>query len=78
MPATPDWDGGDPALGRQQFLAKCQGCHGAVEATEKLYLVPDNSWWYGVPVKKLEMGWCIQCHRANAQQASQDCMRCHH
>ena len=56
----------------------CQRCHGAVEETEKLYLVPDNSWWYGVPVKKLEMGWCIQCHRANAQQASQDCMRCHH
>ncbi|MEE8582171.1 MAG: cytochrome c3 family protein [Myxococcota bacterium] len=56
----------------------CQRCHGAVEQTEKLYLVPDTKWWYGVPAQKLEMGWCVQCHRENQQQASQDCLRCHH
>jgi hypothetical protein len=56
----------------------CQDCHGPVEDLDKLYVVPDDSWWYLVPVKKLEMGWCIQCHRQNDQQASQDCVLCHY
>ena len=34
-----------------------------VEELDKLYLVPDGHWKYLVPVKKLEMGWCIDCHR---------------
>ena len=57
----------------------CQECHGPVETLDKLYLVPDTKWWfYGLPTKKLEMGWCIQCHRDNNQQASQDCLKCHY
>ncbi|MDD9801046.1 MAG: cytochrome c3 family protein [Deltaproteobacteria bacterium] len=55
----------------------CQDCHGAVEAMDKLYLVPDTKWWqYGLPAKKLEMGWCVMCHRD--QGASQDCLTCHY
>ncbi len=58
---------------------ECQRCHGPVEELDKLYLVPDTVWWqYGLPTKKLEMGWCIQCHRDNNQQASQDCLTCHY
>ena len=57
---------------------ECQTCHGPVEQMDKLSLVPDPSWWYLVPVAKLEMGWCIQCHRENNQQASQDCLVCHY
>ncbi|MDH3685367.1 MAG: cytochrome c family protein [Myxococcales bacterium] len=55
----------------------CQECHGSVEDMDKLYLVPDTKWWqYGLPTKKLEMGWCIMCHREN--EASQDCLTCHY
>ena len=57
----------------------CQDCHGPVEKLDKLYLVPDTKfWYYGLPTKKLEMGWCVQCHRENDQQASQDCLTCHY
>jgi hypothetical protein len=56
----------------------CQTCHGPVETIDKLYLVPDSHLGYGVPVAKLEMGWCINCHRQNHQQASQDCLKCHY
>jgi hypothetical protein len=57
----------------------CQQCHGPVEEMNKMYLVPDTKWWfYGLPTQKLEMGWCIKCHRENNQQASQDCLRCHY
>jgi hypothetical protein len=56
----------------------CQRCHGPVEELDKLYLVPETSWKYGVPVNKLEMGWCIGCHRENNNQASIDCVRCHY
>lgn len=55
----------------------CQTCHGPVEEMHKLHLVPDTKWWiYGLPTKKLEMGWCIKCHRENG--ASQDCLTCHY
>lgn len=54
----------------------CQRCHGPVEQMDKVYLVPDGFWKYGVPVKKLEMGWCINCHRENEAQI--DCLRCHY
>ncbi len=58
---------------------ECQRCHGPVEELDKLYLVPDTEWWqYGLPTKKLEMGWCIMCHRENNMQASQDCLTCHY
>ncbi len=63
----------------------CNQCHGnlrqeapvKVEDLDKLYLVPDTLWWkYGLPTQKLEMGWCIKCHREN--EASQDCLTCHY
>ena len=55
----------------------CQTCHGPVEELDKLYLVPDTRWWqYGLPTQKLEMGWCVMCHRDNG--ASQDCLTCHY
>lgn len=56
----------------------CQTCHGTVEEIDKLHLVPDTKMGYLVPVAKLEMGWCISCHRQNNQQASQDCLKCHY
>ncbi len=56
----------------------CQTCHGPVDELDKLYLVPDTRLGYLVPVAKLEMGWCINCHRQNHQQASQDCLTCHY
>lgn len=57
----------------------CQDCHGPVETMDKLYLVPDTHVWpWLMPTKKLEMGWCINCHRDNDQQASQDCLTCHY
>jgi hypothetical protein len=55
----------------------CQTCHGPVEAMDKLSLTPDTKWWfYGLPTAKLEMGWCIKCHRENG--ASEDCLTCHY
>lgn len=55
----------------------CQRCHGPVETMDKVYLTPDTIWWpWLLPSKKLEMGWCIDCHRQN--QASQDCLTCHY
>ncbi len=55
----------------------CQQCHGAVESYDKLPLVEDTVWWpWLLPAKKLEMGWCINCHRANG--ATQDCYACHY
>jgi hypothetical protein len=55
----------------------CQTCHGPVQELDKLYLVPDTQWWqYGLPTQKLEMGWCIMCHRDKG--ASQDCVTCHY
>jgi hypothetical protein len=48
-----------------------------VEQLDKLYLVPETRWWqYGLPTQKLEMGWCVMCHRDNG--ASQDCLTCHY
>lgn len=55
----------------------CQRCHGAVQKIHKLSLIDDTVWWqYGLPARKLEMGWCIQCHRKN--EATQDCLACHY
>lgn len=56
----------------------CQTCHGDVASYDKLPLVEDSHIGYLVPVAKLEMGWCINCHRQNDQQASQDCLKCHY
>lgn len=55
----------------------CQRCHGPVETMDKVHVTPDTIWWpWLLPSKKLEMGWCIDCHRQN--QASQDCLTCHY
>jgi hypothetical protein len=62
-----------------QAGVECQSCHGPVEKLDKLYLVPDTHVWpWLMPTQKLEMGWCINCHRQNDQQASQDCLTCHY
>ena len=54
----------------------CQRCHGPVDQMDKLALTADTIWWpWLLPSKKLEMGWCVDCHRNN--QASQDCLTCH-
>lgn len=56
---------------------ECQTCHGAVETMDKVYMTEDTKVWpWLLPTKKLEMGWCIDCHRANG--ASQDCYACHY
>ena len=56
---------------------ECQTCHGPVEDLDKLYMTEDTKWWpWLLPTQKLEMGWCIQCHRAEG--ASQDCYTCHY
>jgi len=55
----------------------CQSCHGLVQAMDKLFLVADTKWWqYGLPTQKLQMGWCVKCHRTN--NASTDCLLCHY
>ena len=56
---------------------ECQECHGAVEEYDKLPLVEDTVWWpWLLPSAKLEMGWCIDCHRKSG--ATQDCYACHY
>jgi len=42
----------------------CQTCHGPVETMDKI-----------VQVQKLNMGWCVDCHRQN--KASIECITCH-
>lgn len=55
----------------------CQTCHGQVQEMDKVALTADTIWWpWLLPSKKLEMGWCVNCHRQN--QASQDCLTCHY
>jgi hypothetical protein len=62
---------------RTDLGINCQTCHGPVETMDKVMLTPDTKWWpWGLPTQKLEMGWCIQCHRDNG--ASQDCLTCHY
>lgn len=61
-----------------QAGVECQTCHGPVETLDKLYLVPDTNWAYLVPYQKLEMGWCVNCHKDNDNQASIDCLKCHY
>ena len=56
---------------------QCQECHGPVEEHDKLALVEDTIRWpWGLPAKKLEMGWCIDCHLK--QEATIDCVACHY
>jgi hypothetical protein len=56
---------------------ECVQCHGVVEEMDKVYLVPDTQWWpWQLPTKKLEMGWCVYCHRK--YEATQDCYACHY
>lgn len=56
---------------------ECQRCHGPVEEMDKAYLTEDTiTWPWLLPSKKLEMGWCVDCHRDNG--ATQDCYACHY
>jgi hypothetical protein len=55
----------------------CQRCHGPVEEMDKVVMTDDTIWWpWLLPSAKLEMGWCVDCHRENG--ASQDCLTCHY
>ena len=56
---------------------ECKTCHGPVEEMHKVWMTPDTIWWpWALPSAKLEMGWCIDCHRENG--ATQDCYACHY
>ena len=60
-----------------QAGVECQRCHGSVKEMDKLFMTEDTVWWpWMLPSAKLEMGWCVQCHRENG--ASQDCLICHY
>jgi hypothetical protein len=62
---------------RTDLGINCQTCHGPVETMDKVQLTSDTKWWpWALPTKKLEMGWCVMCHRQNG--ASQDCLTCHY
>lgn len=54
------------------FGFDCSACHGDVKNMDVVYRV-----------NKLEMGWCISCHEANAKNTEQltllkDCATCHY
>ena len=44
----------------------CADCHGAVEETDVVRV--EN---------RLNMGWCLDCHRKPEMQAATDCVTCH-
>ena len=56
---------------------ECQTCHGRAEQLDKIYMTADTKRWpWGLSTTKLQMGWCVQCHRQ--QFVSQDCNTCHY
>jgi len=62
---------------RADLKFDCKACHGDVATMDKVFLVPDTKWWpWLLPTQKLEMGWCVDCHREN--EATQDCYACHY
>jgi hypothetical protein len=66
-------------LSHVRFGVGCQECHGAIETMNRVYLVPDtryNSAAAWLPAAKLEMGWCMDCHRQKV--ASLNCLSCHY
>ena len=58
----------------------CQRCHGAVETMNQVYLTPDTVYRWpdslGLPAAKLEMGWCVDCHKKEGGWT--DCAACHY
>jgi hypothetical protein len=57
----------------------CQECHGPVETMNRVYLVPDTKYHPSaafLPAAKLEMGWCMSCHRERG--GTRDCVLCHY
>jgi hypothetical protein len=44
---------------------QCQECHGPVETMDRV-----------VPVKRIDMGFCVDCH--TQRRATLDCVACHH
>lgn len=62
-----------------RFGLQCQECHGPVEKMQRIWLVPDtryNSSSAWLPAQKLQMGWCMDCHKQQA--VSRNCMACHY
>ncbi len=55
-----------PASG-EQVRKTCTTCHGTVENMEIMY-----------QHESLSMGWCIQCHRKEENQAPINCSTCHY
>ena len=51
----------------EQVRKTCTTCHGKVENMEILY-----------QHESLSMGWCIQCHRKEENQAPINCSTCHY
>lgn len=57
----------------------CQTCHGPVETMDRVWVTPDTRYRLSslyLPARKLEMGWCVDCHRRNG--ATDDCAACHY
>jgi hypothetical protein len=61
---------------------QCQECHGPVEEMNRIYMTADTRYSPSsayLPSKKLEMGWCVDCHLNNRiQVAWRDCAACHY
>jgi len=58
---------------------ECQQCHGEVQNMQRVWLVPDTVLRPSsafLPARKLEMGWCLNCHEQN--NATNDCAACHY
>lgn len=59
---------------------QCQECHGPVETMKRVYVTEDTVYRWphslGLPARKLEMGWCLDCHQQRG--AWVDCVACHY
>ena len=52
---------------KEQIRKTCTTCHGAVENMQIMY-----------QKESLSMGWCVQCHRKEENQAPINCSTCHY
>ncbi len=52
---------------KEQIRKTCTTCHGKVENMEIMY-----------QHESLSMGWCVQCHRKEENQAPVNCSTCHY
>ena len=58
---------GDLPASSEHVRKTCTTCHGTVENMEIMY-----------QHESLSMGWCIQCHRKEENQAPINCSTCHY